>query len=215
MTAASPFQQSPVVPSVTTQTSEDAELVLAVRAEYPDLTKAPLSIQNAVAKAERRLTPQQLASGLHKTSNAVSQASKELKALRDAKTKHRERWLKHLQDSVNSWEQQLKLYSEQQSNYQNLILKARRDLGTARQTLEDLNQKADDDVESDIAPEDPSTGDTEVTNLVQQVQTVLQACVKVASKVETMEVSDEEAQEPTSKRQRSLEPFGGHVKPGA
>ena len=50
--------------------------------------------------------------------------------------------LKHLHDSVQSWEQQLKLYAEQQNNYNALIKKAKQELNTARQTLEDLNKKA-------------------------------------------------------------------------
>lgn len=209
-------QQAPVIPSGSAQSAEnaDAELILAVRAEYPDLSKAPMSIQNAVARAEKKTTPKQLATGLHKTSSAVSNASKELKTLRDAKAKHRERWLKHLHDSVQSWEKQLKLYTEQQANYNGLIQKARQDRGVARQTLEDLNKKADDDIEQDIVPEDPNVGDAEAQALVLQVQNVLQACAKAAGKEEAMEVSDEEAPEPASKRQRSLEPFGGPAKPG-
>ena len=211
-----PLQQ-PLTPSATAliPDNSDAELIQAVKLEYPDLTKAPLSIQTAVAKAEKRTTPKQLASGLHKTSSAVSNASKELKALRDAKSKHRERWLKHLHDSVRSWEQQLKLYTEQQANYNGLIQKARQDLGAARQTLEDLNKKAEDDSDQDVIPDDPTTGDAEAQALVQQVQTVLQACTRAACKEETMEISDDETAEPLNKRPRSVEPFGGSVKPGA
>ena len=131
-----PFpQQTPTAPASTAQSSDanDIELMLAVKEQYPDITKAPARIQLAVAKAEKKTTPKQLTSGLHKTSSAVGNATKELQALKDAKAKHRERWLKHLHESVQCWEQQLKLYSEQQHNYNDLIKKARQDLATARQ----------------------------------------------------------------------------------
>ena len=187
--------------------------MLAVKEQYPDITKAPARIQLAVAKAEKKTTPKQLTSGLHKTSSAVGNATKELQALKDAKAKHRERWLKHLHESVQCWEQQLKLYSEQQHNYNGLIKKARQDLATARQTLEDLNKKAagHDEADPETAElEDTKYADTEATALAAQVQQVLQACAKAATKEETMEISDtEETTAPASKRQRSLEPFGG------
>jgi chromosome segregation ATPase len=191
----------------------DAELILAVKEQYPDISKAPLRIQNAVAKAERT-TPKQLQSGLHKTSHAVGGAAKELKNLKDAKVKHRERWLKHLHDSVQSWEHQLKLYAEQMSNYNMLIKKAKQELNTARQTLEDLNKKAagHEDADQDTADlEEQNQVDAEAMTMVQQVQQLLQACAKIATKEEVMEVSDaeESTAAPAPKRQRSLEPFGG------
>ncbi|CAL1150067.1 unnamed protein product, partial [Cladocopium goreaui] len=211
-----PFpQQTPTAPASTAQSSDanDIELMLAVKEQYPDITKAPARIQQAVAKAEKKTTPKQLTSGLHKTSSAVGNATKELQALKDAKAKHRERWLKHLHESVQCWEQQLKLYSEQQHNYNGLIKKARQDLATARQTLEDLNKKAagHDEADPETAElEDTKYADTEATALAAQVQQVLQACAKAATKEETMEISDtEETTAPASKRQRSLEPFGG------
>ena len=178
----------------------------------PRSLQSPLRIQNAVAKAEKT-TPKLLTSGLHKTSHAVGTATKELKNLRDAKVKHRERWIRHLQDSVKSWEQQLKLYNEQQTNYNNLIKKAKQDLDSARQTLEVLNKKAagPEDQDSEVNQEEQSRLDSEATIMVQQVQEVLQACAKAATKVETMEISDGEEvpNVPAPKRQRSLEPFAG------
>ena len=170
--------QTPVAPAAqppqSTDAAYDAELIQAVKEEYPDLSKAPLRIQNAVAKAEKT-TPKQLTSGLHKTSHAVGTATKELKNLRDAKVKHRERWIRHLQDSVKSWEQQLKLYNEQQTNYNNLIKKAKQDLDSARQTLEVLNKKAagPEDQDSEVNQEEQSRLDSEATIMVQQVQEVL------------------------------------------
>jgi hypothetical protein len=196
-------------------TNADLELILAVKEQYPDITKAPSRIQSAVAKADKT-TAKQLTSGLQKTSYVVGNATKELHALREAKSKHRERWLKHLSDSVKCWEQQLKLYTDQQANYNGLIKKATQELNTARQTLEVLNKKAAGPEEIDLEatdPEDQKTVDAEAQAMAQQIQTVLQACAKAAVKEEVMEVSD--AEDPPaggpSKRQRSLEPFGGHA----
>ena len=164
-------------------------------------------------KAEKK-TAKQLQTGLQKTSKEVGIAGKELQALREARSKHRERWIKHLQDSVQSWEQQLKLYTEQQANYNNLIKKATTELNTARQTLEVLNKKAAGSEEIDVEAadqEEQKAVDAEAQALVQQVQTILQSCAKVAYKEETMEISDEDVPQPRqpAKRQRSQEPFGG------
>eukprot|EP00435_Cladocopium_sp_Y103_P060951 s84_g22.t1 len=207
----SPFAQQ--TPS-SVQPQQDDDLVGAVKDLYPDLTKAPARIQAAVAKAEKT-TAKQLSTGLSKSSKTVGNDAKELQQLRDARAKHRERWLKHLKDSVDSWELQLKQYKEQQANYNGLIRKAQTELSTARQTLAELNQKAadaagaeeKDKIEADL--EAQMNADTEAQLLVNQVQAALQTCVKPAIKEETMEISDgdEEAQAAPAKRPRSMEPF--------
>lgn len=191
----------------------DLELILAIKEQYPDISKAPSRIQAAVAKADKT-TAKQLTTGLKKTSHVVGNATKELHALREAKAKHRERWLKHLSDLVKCWEQQLKLFTDQQANYNGLIKKATQELNSARQTLEVLNKKAAGPEEIDAEAtdlEDQKSMDAEAQAMAQQIQTVLQACAKAAMKEEVMEVSD--AEDPPSggpsKRPRSLEPFGG------
>ena len=215
LTFPSPFQaQAPVAPAQSSASDADSELIMAVKAQYPDLSKAPQQIQIAVAKAEK-VNPKALSSGLQKTGQAVGQATKELHKLKEAKNLHRERWLKHLKDAVQSWEQQLKLYSEQQQNYSLLIKKATQDLNAARQTLNELNQRAgtEDQTLDSCENEEQNLNDAEVATLAQQVQTVLQACAKAATKEEAMELSDDDAPLPAAKRPRSLEPFGGPSPP--
>lgn len=210
----SPFAPQNPLPTANqsgTADTDDVELILAVKEQYPDISKAPSRIQAAVAKAEKKKV-KQLQTGLQKTSKEVGIAGKELQALREARSKHRERWIKHLQDSVQSWEQQLKLYTEQQANYNSLIKKAQSELNTARQTLEVLNKKAAGSEEIDVETtdqEEQKAIDAEAQALVQQVQTILQSCAKVAYKEEVMEVSDSEEATQPAKRPRSLEPFGG------
>eukprot|EP00435_Cladocopium_sp_Y103_P073660 s386_g44.t1 len=215
-TMSSPFQQHSTFAPAPIPTEEDnAELVLSIREMYPDITKAPARMQAAVARSEKT-SAKQLTSGLNKSSKSVGNAAKELKALREARARHRERWLQHLKDAVTTWEQQLKLYQEQQSNYSKLIRKAQQELQAARQTLEMLNKKAADtagDEESHRSAADQDAqenADTEAELLVNQVQAVLQSCARVAIKDEVMEVSDsEETSAAPAKRPRSLEPFGG------
>lgn len=107
----------------------------------------------------------------------------------------------------------MKLYSEQQANYNSLIKKAKQDLDTARQALELLNKKAagPEDLDAEVNQDEQTRLDTEATIMVQQVQEVLQACAKAAVKEETMKISDvdEPTNTPAAKRPRSLEPFGG------
>eukprot|EP00435_Cladocopium_sp_Y103_P043088 s104_g12.t1 len=212
----SPFQQQSPLALAPTD-ADNAELVLSIPEMYPDLTKAPARLQAAVARAEKT-SANRLTSGLNKSSKSVGHASKELKSLREARARHRERWLIHLKDAVNTWEHQLKLYTEQQSNYSKLIRKAQQELNAARQTLEMLNKKAadsagDEETRKDAADQDAqANADTEAQLLVEQVQTVLQSCAKAAIKDEVMEVSDgEEALAAPTKRPRSLEPFGGPI----
>eukprot|EP00435_Cladocopium_sp_Y103_P038013 s1460_g10.t1 len=147
-TSSSPFQQSLVAPASASLDADDAELLIAVKEMYPDISKAPPRIQTAVAKAEKTTT-KQLTTGLNKSSKSVGNASEELKSLREARARHRERWLQHLKDAVHTWEHQLKLYTEQQTNYAKLIKKAQQDLNAARQTLELLNKKAADSAGDD------------------------------------------------------------------
>eukprot|EP00435_Cladocopium_sp_Y103_P050856 s55_g15.t1 len=218
--SSSPFQQSLIAPASAQMDADDAELLIAVKEMYPDISKAPPRIQTAVAKAEKT-TAKQLTTGLNKSSKSVGHASKELKSLREARARHRERWLQHLKDAVNTWEHQLKLYTEQQTNYSKLIKKAQQDLSVARQTLEMLNKKAadsagDDEVSRDAADQDAqANADTEAQLLVDQVQAVLQSCARAAIKDEIMEVSDgEDSAIAPAKRPRSMEPFGGGNVPG-
>ena len=119
----------------------------------------------------------------------------------------------------------MKLYTDQQSNYNALIKKAKQELDGARSTLEALNQRAADSLAHGTeAPdhdgeetENQQLADAEAVALVNQVQTVLQACAKAAMKEDpAMEISDgEDLPAAPAKRPRSLEPFGGGPVGGA
>eukprot|EP00435_Cladocopium_sp_Y103_P038877 s1387_g10.t1 len=188
-----PFQQSPIAPTMSSQAEDNNDLVIAVKRIYPDISKAPADIQAAVERAEKA-NLKLLSTDLNKTSQAIGKLNKELQGLREAKSKHRDRWIKHLADAAQSWEQQLKMYTEQQANHANQIKKAKQALNTARRNLSVLNKQAADTsvrgaLETEVEEsEDPTAMDAEAQALVNKVTSVLQACASAAVKEEIMEV---------------------------
>lgn len=221
-TSASTVQQAPVPP--TASALSHAELLTAVRKNYPDITQAPEDIQRAVEKAEK-FTSKALTTDLNKASKQVGKAARQLSQVKDARTSHRQNWLKHLKDSVVSWQKQLQLFKDQQKKYGDQLNRAQQELNTARRHLQQLNKQA----AAVGAPLSTETGDAipesaewdtnssfemEAQALVQQVQECLQQSIAAASKTdEAMEVlSDEEDRR--TKRPRSMEPFGGSGRDG-
>eukprot|EP00435_Cladocopium_sp_Y103_P025065 s1548_g6.t1 len=188
-----------------------AELVSAVRQNYPDMSKAPSNIQMAVKKADQNLS-KQIGSDLHKASSQIEKASKQLTTLRSARAKHKEAWLKHLRDSVETWEGQIKAFQEQQKIYSDQIGRAKMEISQARRSLQTVSKHAGNvtvkaELDSDNM-EDELEADPEEQVLALRVQELLQQSANLAIPPEVQEIhgSDEEAA-PASKRQRSLEPF--------
>eukprot|EP00435_Cladocopium_sp_Y103_P062168 s1362_g23.t1 len=217
--------QTPVAPETAASSSTStaaalaahAELVSAVRQTYPDMARAPANIQAAVKKADQNLS-KQIGSDLHKASSQIEKASKQLNTLRSARAKHKDTWLKHLRDSVATWEGQIKAYQEQQQLYGEQILKAKNEILQARRALQTVSKhagnvtiKAEQDV--DNMEEEPEM-DTEEQLLAQKVQELLQQSASLAIPPEIQEIKESEEEEvPSSKRQRSLEPFSHQSTP--
>ena len=220
--SASTAQQAPVPP--TASALSHAELLSAVRKNYPDITQAPEDIQRAVEKAEK-FTSKALTTDLNKASKQVGKAARQLSQVKDARTSHRQNWLKHLKDSVVSWQKQLQLFKDQQKEYGDQLNRAQQELNIARRHLQQLNKQAaavgaplstktGDAIPESVEGDTNSTFEMEAQALVQQVQESLQQSIAAASKTdEAMEVlSDEEDRR--TKRPRSMEPFGGSGQDG-
>jgi len=205
-----------VAPSLTA--ASHAELLNAVRKQFPDLSQAPEDIQKAVEKADKATT-KVLTTDLNKASKQVGKAARQLATVKDARTVHRQNWLKHLRDSVVSWQKQLQLFKDQQKEYSSQLEKAQQELTSARRHLQNLNKQAaaigapisSETGETNVEPNDvdSSAFEAEAQALVLQVQESLQQSIAAASHVEPQEVTSDEEMDRKYKRPRSMEPFGG------
>lgn len=214
------LSQAPVTPSVTT--ASHAELLTAVKKQFPDLSQAPEDIQKAVEKSDKATT-KVLTSDLNKASKQVGKAARQLATVRDARTAHRQNWLKHLRDSVVSWQKQLQLFKDQQKEYSSQLDKALQELTSARRHLQNLNRQAaaigaptsSEAGEANVEPNelDSATFEAEAQALVLQVQESLQQSIAAAATAEAQEITSDEEMDRKNKRQRSMEPFGGPLVP--
>lgn len=197
----------------------NAEWLAAIRKSFPDLTQAPEEIQRAVEKAEKT-SSKALSKDLNKASNQVGKAARQLTNVKEARASHRQNWLKHLKDSVESWQKQLQVFKDQQKEYGEQMLKVQQELTSARRHLQNLNKQAaasgapTSTVAGD-APQEPTdmeasaAFEAEAQALVLQVQESLQQSIEAAAREnEVMEVPSDEDGDRRSKRPRSMEPFG-------
>lgn len=212
-------QQEPIPPALSASVQAGVELLAAVRKSYPDITCAPDHIKKAVDKADKA-TSKALSKYLNRASNQVGKAARQFASVKEARNAHRQNWLKHLRDSVNSWQKQLQLFKDQQKEYGDQLLQAQQELTTARRHLQQLNKQAAEvgapvsadagDVGRDSADGDNGAAfEAEATALVLQVQESLQQSIAAAAEdSETMEINSDEEADRKHKRPRSMEPFG-------
>lgn len=212
--------QAPIPPTQTAASVSNAEWLAAIRKSYPDITQAPEDIQKAVEKAEKA-SSKALSKDLNKASHQVGKAARQLSNIKEARAFHRQNWLKHLRDSVASWQKQLQVFKDQQKEYGEQMSKAQQELTAARRHLQNLNKQAaatgtpvsTEAGESHQEPTDLEASaafEAEAQALVQQVQDSLQQSIAAASKEnDAMEIPSDEENDRRSKRPRSMEPFGG------
>lgn len=202
------------------------DLLLAIRKEYPDISKAPQHVREAVEK-EEAANSQRIGADLHKTSSQINKASKQLNQLREARRRHREQWLRHLKDSITAWETQMKAFQEQQKQYIEQTNKAKAELSAARRNLQALNKLAglQTSVNAQNMPDaqelEEGVGDSEATEaaLTKQVQDCLKQAASIINPTDVQDIMESDEEDfngaPKSKRQRSLEPFGHQAPPSA
>ena len=200
-----------------------SDLLIAVRKQFPDMTKAPIEVREAVEKEEAS-NSQRIGADLHRTSSQINKATKQLNQLREARSRHREQWLRHLKDSITAWESQMKSFQEQQKQYIEQTNKAKAELSAARRNLQTLNKLAG--LQSSAKAETPETqeleegvGELDATEaaLTRQVQDCLKQAAAIVNPSDVHDIMDSDDDgvdgAPKSKRQRSLEPFGHQAMP--
>ena len=194
-----------------------SDLLIAVRKQYPDISKAPPEVREAVEKEEAS-NSQRIGADLHRTSSQINKATQQLNQLREARRRHREQWLRHLKDSITAWENQMKAFQDQQKQYIDQTNKAKAELSAARRNLQTLNKLAGlqtsvkpEHAESQDLEDGPGDLDATETALTKQVQDCLKQAAAIVNPLDVHDImdSDEEGEDaPKTKRQRSLEPFG-------
>ena len=95
-----------------------------------------------LSRKRRKASSKALSKDLNKASNQVGKAARQLTNIKEARDLHRQNWLKHLKDSVVSWQKQLQVFKDQQQEYGEQMLKAQQDLTSSRRHLQNLNKQA-------------------------------------------------------------------------
>ena len=195
-----------------------AELIAAIKKAFPDASSLPVEIREALDKTEVAVTKD-----LHRATSALGRAQKSLRELEEAKEKHRNQWLSHLKDALQSWHQQMQSYEDQQEAFNTAIIKAKTDLNQSHRSIQVLNAKAAGKTPPEAAPVEsdglgPPQGeeDSEEKALRKQVHQALAQCaLKVSEKLsikefpELVEVpsgDEEEKRRLDAKRLRSTSP---------
>lgn len=217
----SPFAPQAPLPPPTSPPPPSPEahnqLVVAVKKLYPDLSKTPAEIREALEKSEAMST-QQVAAALHRATNQVRQSNDKMRELRESQVRHKDSWQKHLKEAIACWEGQVQAYTDQQKAYKEMMAKHKANLQIARKDIQRLNHMAAGSssavppVTVDLTePDEIVIDDSESLVLMEQLTSVLNRCTQMftASENGPTIVSDDEAMEqPASKRPRSVEPDG-------
>ena len=190
----------------------DNGLLMAVKKQYPDITKAPPDIRMEVEKQERmQAKPKHnLKEELLDTSEMFGAARDHLVAVIEARDQHRLRWLKHLQSSAEIWKDQLADYNRQKLQYQDLIDSAKAKFEEARTANQTVNQKAGT---LEVPPTAIDSSDKEAQDgqneaeLRSKVTMTLQACMQAVEADEPIDVDElSEKEDQPTKRHRGGSP---------
>eukprot|EP00438_Fugacium_kawagutii_P022042 Skav220153 [mRNA] locus=scaffold564:39495:54090:+ [translate_table: standard] len=196
----------------------DKDFMAAIKASYPDITKAPQAIKDYYEKAEAQ-TSKSLTSEMHRATTSLGKLRKELQQLNEARTAHRRSWLQHLALSAQSWQAQLKEYEQTQSGFGEKIQKATEELHVAHRLLQRLNaQAATTSLGSSTTPavpellletlEVPEVSIGEEVELRKKVQDLIEQCSQAVivkeptAEVQAVDSDDDSARERERKRIR-------------
>ena len=214
-----PSKDTPTAAEVAACTADKYEMAQALRDAYPDPKNRPENVRRALIKAEQN-TSKHLTSALHRNTDVLDKTRSMLRQLQEAQHKHRQAWLRHLKQVMESFEKQMNAFDDQQADYQQRITNGRRTINVSRRELQRLNAQAstasvpetilDDDVDDEALP----SFDQEEKELRSQVGEILQKCMKLAEPTEAVEIASDDDMDDVKhvpKRHRSQDPpVGGH-----
>ena len=191
-----------------------AEMVEALRSSYPDLSEAPPKIQALVEKYEKAIG-QRWVTDLCDEEARLRQAQAALEDIQEARNKHRDEWMTHLQESVVQWKGMIQSYTQQRSHYDQLYQDATKKVRDANLTIAQLTQKGAQQVTSNVNEETAESleqkekdKDAKEGQLRERINKMLQQCVDLTNESDTdvIEVDQEESKDqPPAKRARSVD----------
>ena len=177
------------------------------------MTTAPAKIRELIERADRAAL-QIWEDDISMATEKLKRSRKTLNNILEAKEKHRQSWLSHLEKSATEWRGMLTAYTKQREHFNGLIGKTKEDMKAANQVIAAMNQKADMALNQDVKEEETKESmdvmkDKQETEMRDRVQNLLQQCIDLTNEEEAIEIEDE-TEEPKKKRGRSAEPTGGH-----
>ena len=201
--------------------AEKQEWMDALRKAYPDPNSMPEETKMLVEKTEREYGRRGI-KNLHQASTYLGKVKDHLGEVQDHKRAHRALWMKHLAAGIQIWEKQLEEYRRHQAFLTDQASKARNEITATSRIIQQLSHTAGGSAPAPSitpTPEVEEVADKEEEGLKQQLQSVLRSCASSlgmeldAAKLIEVEDGDEQPKEEDKppKRQRSLEPFGGHL----
>eukprot|EP00435_Cladocopium_sp_Y103_P047529 s918_g14.t1 len=200
--------------------ARDQEAVRLLKQAYSDPTQMPQESKDFIERVEKE-TAKTVTRSLHSTTTAMDRAHKALTEATEAKKLHRQRWANHLSEAIKVWEGQLHDYRLQQSNFQEVITRARSDIETYRATIQGLTAKASPPSLAAAVPPlqvdvEDLTGESEMEEdrLQKQLQSVFRNSMEslgismtTIAEIPEEDMDDKDLGPDTKKRPRSLEPF--------
>ena len=205
----------PGTPTPSTASASDApsaEMLDAMRASYPDPSKAPPKIKALLQKYDKsagQLWVQNVAYERERKDKALAQ----ILEIREAQEVHRKSWLDHLHKSASQWKDMMASYQKQRVNFVTLMNQARQEFKGAQDSLTLLHQQADQEQLETDAANDADVSALELgekekeeeERLKENVNKLLSECVDLTSQEVPIEVDESETEDgkPKSKRARS------------
>lgn len=152
----------------------------------------------------------QITKDLHAATSSLGRARKAHQEASEARSKLKSSWMKHLQESIQAWDQQLDTYRKNMAKLQDTEAKALQEVANAKRMIQQLNSQSEGSgFEEPASMEEPpdANQDKEEERLRQQLQDTMTTClstVGVTPKTEVLEItSDGEGEEKGQKRPRA------------
>ena len=212
--ASSPFQLASIDGGI-------QEMASALRKAYPDANKRPDDVQSMLDKADKEASRLGL-KNLHQAAKHLDRSKKQLKEVVEQKKIHRQTWIKHLTESIQVWEKQLKDFKRHQEMLTGLANKARTEISSTSRAIQALGAAGTgsalpanlsaEPAEVVDTPEEQADKDAEEEDLRIKMQKVLRACASSlgstaeGTPIEIDSDAEMEEEKPPPKRIRSNEP---------
>ena len=138
----------------------------------------------------------QVTKELHAATSALGRSQRALREAGEAKAHLKKSWLKHLEESVLSWEAQLDQFRATQAQLQDAEAKAAQDLASAQKMINALSAQAKGELNVEMPAVEIVDGqqeDQEAAKLQAKMQGVLANCLQAAG-VEIIKIEDSEGE---------------------